>query len=474
MNVRLEDVEEIRFVVVQGATTGSRVTFAPEPRTVRIGRAVDNDIVLNDPAVSRAHARVDISADGARIQDLGSAGGVEKMGFRLGAAAEPLVSGDEFKIGATILRYELLLKRGAVRRAAKPEEEAAKKKAALPAPRELVGAVSKSLRRFGLRTPASQILALAAVAALLVVAFWPSKPGLPPQAGAEPAPINFEAVVGYVPGGDQSHLDGAVFEIPTDADAQAIYFKVNAPHGIDVRVGKQVIVSQKPSGDWRDLMLLVIPRAVSGDGAPQFVLDNLGYAPADGGVDPAAAPGWAVARMWAARVAAGATLQAQVTADAKILETLSTEVAQDSRELYRLVAGLRSLAVGLMKLAGRPVIVLQLGGTARGDLVTPALRSAREALEGGQNGPALDRLTQALGAAESRLDREYRERFNALQLLQKRGAGQEVGALLASLEPWIPEPTDPRHREILSQKQNLDAAAQYGYDEAKKKAELED
>src|SRR5438067_8987181 len=138
MNVRLEDVEEIRFTVVQGESTGSRVTFPPGPRAVRIGRAVNNDIVVNDPTVSRAHVRVDIAADGARIQDLGSAGGVEKMGFRIGAGPEPLVSGDEFKIGGTILRYELLLKKSAARRSAKAEAEAkAKKKFSLPPPKDL-------------------------------------------------------------------------------------------------------------------------------------------------------------------------------------------------------------------------------------------------------------------------------------------------------------------------------------------------
>lgn len=475
MNVRLEDVEEIRFTVVQGASTGSRVAFTPEPRAVRIGRAVENDIVINDASVSRAHARVNISADGARIQDLGSAGGVEKMGFRLGAGPEPLLSGDEFKIGGTILRYELLLKKSAARRAAKPEEEPKKKKVSLLPPSQLVGAVTKSLQRLGLRTPASQILALAAVAALLVVAFWPSKPGLAPQAGMAPTAMNYDAIVGYVPGGDQSHLDGVAFEIPTDSDGAAVFFKVNAPYGLDVRVGKQVIASHKPLADWRDLELLVIPRAVASEGPPQFVLDNLGYSESDGQVDPDTARGWAVARTWVARVSAGTTLPAQIAADAKVLENLAVEVAQDPKDMYRLVTGLRSLTLGVMKVAGRPAVLMQLGGTTgRGDLVTPALQGSRVALEAGQLGPALDRLAQALGAAESRLDREYRERFNALQLLQKRGASREAGTLLHSLEPFIPEPTDPRHREIISQRQTLDAAGQYAYDEAKKKAELED
>jgi hypothetical protein len=468
MKVTLDDVEEIRFIVVQGASEGSRVTFTPEPRAVRIGRAVENDIVLNDATVSRNHARVDISADGARIQDLGSAGGVEKMGFRLGAAAEPLLSGDEIKIGGTILRYELVLKKAAVRRAASPETEG-KKKFSLPPPKEFLGALTKVLARFGLRTPASQIVALAILAVLLVVAFWPSKPGLPPQASGQPTAMNYDAVIGYVPGGDQSHLDGAIFEVPTDSDGAAVYFKVNAPYGLDVRIGNQVVASQKPAGEWRDFELMVIPRAIASEGSPRFVLDNLGYNGGD--VDPETAPGWAVARMWLTRVTAGTTLTAQLAADAKVLENLAIEVAQDPKDIHRLVTGLRGLTLGVMKLAGRPAVLISLGAAAKGDLISPPLQSARASLEAGQMAPALDRLIQALGAAETRLDREYRERSNALQLLQRRGASKEAGTLLAELQPWIPDPTDPRHREIGAFVQNLDADGQYAYEVAKKRIE---
>jgi hypothetical protein len=471
MNPRLEDVEEIRFSVVQGASTGSRVTFRPEPRVVRIGRAVDNDIVVNDPAVSRAHARVQISADGAQIQDLGSAGGVEKMGFRLGARPEPLVSGDEFKIGGTILRYELLLKKSAARRP-KPEEEAKAKKISLPQPSALVGAVTKSLARLGLRTPASQVIALAVVAALLVVAFWPAKPGLPPQASGQPTAINYDAVFGYVPGGDQSHLDGATFDIPGDSDGAAIFFKVNAPSGLDVKVGTKLVASQKPAADWRECELLVIPRALGAGGTPQFTLDNLGYAPSQGQIDPSEARGWAVARMWVARVSAVGTLSRQIAADAKVLENLSAEVAEDPKDIYRLVVGLRSLTLSVMKLTGRPAVFIPLVDEGKSDMVTPALQSARASLEADQIAPALDRLTQALGAAEGRLNREYRERLNALQLLEKRGASVEAAMLLLSLEPFIPEPTDPRNQEIRSQFQKLDAKGQYAYGEAKKKMAL--
>src|SRR5262249_12595389 len=235
------------------------------------------------------------------------------------------------------------------------------------------------LSKIGIRNASRQILALAAVAALLVVAFWPAAPG-PPQQATGPNAINLDAVVGYIPGGDQSHLDGAAFEIP-DGDGIAIFFKVNAPSGMDVRVADKVIASPKPSSDWRDFGLLVMPRAVTNQGTPVFVLDNLGYAPANGPVDPATARGWAVARMWMTRVTPGSTLPAQLAADAKVLENIAVLAAQDPKDLYKLVAGLRVLTMSVMKVAGRPAVLIQAGEVSRGDQVTGPLRSARAALE---------------------------------------------------------------------------------------------
>jgi pSer/pThr/pTyr-binding forkhead associated (FHA) protein len=469
--VRLEDVEAIRFSVVGGSSIGSQVTFAPEPRAVKIGRAVDNDIVINDPAVSRAHARVDIGAEGARIQDLGSAGGVEKMGFRLGTAPEPLLSGDEFKIGTTILRYELVLKKRAARR---PVEETKKKKLKLPPPGEIVDRLRALLERVGLNTPARQIVALAAVAALLVYVFWPAEPGLAPQASAVPTPISYDGVIGFVPGGDQSHLDGAIFDMPAQGDdGQALYLKVNAPYGLDVRVGKQVISSLKPTPEWQEFVLIVIPRAVAPDGSPRVVLDNLGYSPEQGAIDPATAKGWAVSRMWIARLTAGTTLAAQLIGETTVLEVLSEQVVQEPKALYRLMTGLRSLVLGMMKVAGRPAVLVPIPVAAKGNIVTAPIQAARAALEAGEMGPALDRLVQALGGAEGTLSREFRERINALQLMQKRGASKEAGTLVFFLEGWIPETSDPRYREIKNYHEKLDVAGQIQYDETRKKTVLE-
>ena len=66
-----------------------------------IGRADECEIHLDDPFVSRRHARV-ISADiGTAIEDLGSANGVYVNG-RLSPGITPLHPGDVVQIGGTV------------------------------------------------------------------------------------------------------------------------------------------------------------------------------------------------------------------------------------------------------------------------------------------------------------------------------------------------------------------------------------
>jgi len=74
----------------------------PPSRTVRIGRAPDNDIVVPDPGVSRHHAELRIVAGGNRIVDLASHNGTFVNGQR--ATDAPLAEGDVVGIGPARFR----------------------------------------------------------------------------------------------------------------------------------------------------------------------------------------------------------------------------------------------------------------------------------------------------------------------------------------------------------------------------------
>lgn len=73
--------------------------------TLTIGRAPDNDIVLDDPQVSRHHAQVVRRGDEISVEDLGSTNGTLVNGVRLAPhAPQPLRDGDELRLGKLALR----------------------------------------------------------------------------------------------------------------------------------------------------------------------------------------------------------------------------------------------------------------------------------------------------------------------------------------------------------------------------------
>lgn len=76
-------------------------------RPCRIGRAADNEIVLEDQSVSSHHAAVDASAGAFRIADLRSRNGTAVNRRPLGpGGTSPLRPGDEVRVGQCVLRVE--------------------------------------------------------------------------------------------------------------------------------------------------------------------------------------------------------------------------------------------------------------------------------------------------------------------------------------------------------------------------------
>ncbi|MBV8150419.1 MAG: FHA domain-containing protein [Candidatus Eremiobacteraeota bacterium] len=68
-------------------------------RAVLIGRAPAAAVRLDDPTVSRLHARVERRPDGVYVEDLGSRNGTLLNGKSLGAASR-LEPGDRVRVGS--------------------------------------------------------------------------------------------------------------------------------------------------------------------------------------------------------------------------------------------------------------------------------------------------------------------------------------------------------------------------------------
>lgn len=88
------------LLVVQGLSAGRCYTI--ENRELTLGRGPDCGIVLDDPGVSRAHARLTPRPDGTvSVADLQSANGTFVNGKRIGSAV--LASGDRLRLGAAAM-----------------------------------------------------------------------------------------------------------------------------------------------------------------------------------------------------------------------------------------------------------------------------------------------------------------------------------------------------------------------------------
>lgn len=72
---------------------------------VRIGRAYDNDVILDDPYVSPAHLRMNRVGDRLVVEDLDSVNGLYRDRERRRVPRVELASGTELRVGHTRLRF---------------------------------------------------------------------------------------------------------------------------------------------------------------------------------------------------------------------------------------------------------------------------------------------------------------------------------------------------------------------------------
>ena len=82
---------------------GEQRTFALTEKGIQIGRALDNDIVLNHVIVSRRHAQVSYRNGRGHLEDLGSSNGT----FLRLRGPHGLASGDLIRLGDELLRFEI-------------------------------------------------------------------------------------------------------------------------------------------------------------------------------------------------------------------------------------------------------------------------------------------------------------------------------------------------------------------------------
>jgi pSer/pThr/pTyr-binding forkhead associated (FHA) protein len=90
----------IELVVDDGATISTRRLG----RRILVGRAPSAEVRIDDPRVSRLHARLEMRDDGVYVEDLGSRNGTLVDGTPV-VGSRRLASGDEITIGTASIIF---------------------------------------------------------------------------------------------------------------------------------------------------------------------------------------------------------------------------------------------------------------------------------------------------------------------------------------------------------------------------------
>jgi pSer/pThr/pTyr-binding forkhead associated (FHA) protein len=96
----MSDVPKIHITLPSGEIR----KYSLQMDSIRIGRAADNTVVLEDGSLSAHHAVLHRRDNGFEIVDLGSTNGIEVDGRRV--LTHDLRHGDEVKIGSVLLRFD--------------------------------------------------------------------------------------------------------------------------------------------------------------------------------------------------------------------------------------------------------------------------------------------------------------------------------------------------------------------------------
>jgi DNA-binding NtrC family response regulator len=95
------ELQKYRLTVTAGPNEGLDETF--EARRVTLGSSPDNDVVLDDPAISRLHAVIEVDDDGYLLTDRDSKNGTFINGVRIN---QGYLTGDSvFRLGKTSIQF---------------------------------------------------------------------------------------------------------------------------------------------------------------------------------------------------------------------------------------------------------------------------------------------------------------------------------------------------------------------------------
>jgi|GEM_PF-4365679 len=436
--------QKLDITVLSGVSKGDIFHLElSEDKAIKIGRAADNDIVLQDASVSRNHARLELRGKSFFLVDCGSSGGTVLMGFHLTPGdntGRPLTSGDEFKIGESIFRSTF--------------EEEREILVPQPPPEKVTGGNSpaRGLHRFVKWEKRHKLLVLGLVAilAVLLVLMPTTTEHLPKQRSNTVLSLPQDRVLGYVQAKvknqrDDAHLDKVQFALP--ASDSFLEFDYRSEKPIELFIDQALLKRVEPTeGFWINGLLVIRDPLVGYE--RKLIFDNTGYP---------AKPGENGLLQWGIRNVRVNPISGAADKDPLALlenaRALSDKLEVAPEGLFSLIRGLhRVLLRSLHELSQDAAFVAinpeaTFPSVAEIQSTIDSLISERKqglALEG-QN-RHLTALVELLGRLETELWRRIETRIRSARLSAKVKNFIEAHDLLMSGMAMIPDENDYRHK----------------------------
>ncbi|MCC6953142.1 MAG: FHA domain-containing protein [Deltaproteobacteria bacterium] len=418
---------ELDLTVVQGGNKGDTLSFRlDDGDSLSIGSAPGNDLVLADPLVAKYHAAVVINENERPcLIDFGSQSGTWLMGFRIEGKQEPITSGDEIRVGSTILRVEYDI-RGAS---------------------EALDASSISnplLHKFkGLPLPVKALL----IAALLLLVFVPSRSHTTrvSQSKGESALAQMK-VFGFYPGkgGDLSHPQEVRFPLqPSDA---LVEFDFMSDIGVTLFVDELPLTRLSLAPDNWERWAAIVPDHIRGK---RRELIFRAHNAVGVNVQPKR---WGVRNVRVSQLSPASLKVFEKRSSDKLLREAAQDaevVRSNSRLPFTLLRTLQRLVATMAVRLGRPGRAFEISLASAEELSGAQLR---DLLLRNANGSVEEEIMidviEAIRALDAEMWRAYQNRKAAALLAAKAKNYHEALTHIAVWKRVLPDENDFRSRQL--------------------------
>ncbi len=280
-----------RLKITQPDGTVKTLALRPDSR-IRIGRAGDNEAVLDDPRSSRVHAIVERTGDGWVLTDMGSRNGTRLNGRPV---SEAILRGrDKIQIGKSTVLFESEASspRSGKTKGPQPKERkpviASRRRSEPSEFSEDDFDVEARERERGRGEPQNKGGQLIIVVLALIVAaggFFLVQGSKPVAKPLPSISLPTDDPVGFIPNGDSDHGYSAVFTyippqpLPGQLELKFKAFDIDTEDEVQVYLNGQVILALEPTGDgiWSSGRTRRLPTELFKPGQTNYIVFQHNY-----------------------------------------------------------------------------------------------------------------------------------------------------------------------------------------------------